>query len=131
MNFDREIRNILENAGVKILEYFDRNSRYMDSRYRGSRYSILTFDSYEEDFKNKNIDFMDAYFTDDTLNKNEIINFIREFYENGDIMFVIKYDQKYDKKNFDIININPKIIFQTDNPKKSNINYIIHCIKKS
>ena len=46
MNFDREIRNILENAGVKILEDFD----------RGSRYSILTFDGYEKYFKNKNID---------------------------------------------------------------------------
>jgi len=121
MNFDREIRNILENAGVKILEDFNRESRY----------SILPFDRYEKYFKNKNIDFMDTYFTGDTLNKNEIINVIRKYYENGDIMFVIKYDKKYDKKNFDIINTNPKIIFQADNPKESKINYIIHCIENS
>lgn len=126
MNFDREIRNILENAGVKILEDFVRDSKYKDKRY-----SILLFDEYEKYFKNKNIDFMDEYFTGDTLNKNGIINVIRKYYENGDIMFVIKYDKKYDEKNFDIINTNPKIIFQTDNPEESNINYIIHCIKNS
>lgn len=120
MNYNKEINEILRLAGVQLNEAYKPKNTY----------GILTFNDLKE-YKQlgKNFSPMDFDFRADTLNAKDAKSVIMDYYDDGDICQIYRYEEKYDEKEYDLISTNPQLIFSAKTPSESKIKNILKLIK--